>query len=99
MGDLDPKPAYQRSSPCRFPMPNDAEVYRLVNSLTLREFQVMELAMDGLSNREIGDNLSISPRTVEIHRTLARKKMGDVRTAQAICILQRYFVSIENANV
>ena len=97
MDELDLKPAYRRSSSHRFAMPDEEEVYGLVNSLTLREFQVLELVMDGLSNREIGDKLSISPRTVEIHRSKALIKMGGISTANAICIFQRYFAGIENA--
>ena len=89
MDELDLKPAYRRSSSHRFAMPDEEEVYGLVNSLTLREFQVLELVMDGLSNREIGDKLSISPRTVEIHRSKALIKMGGISTAKGLYALNK----------
>jgi DNA-binding NarL/FixJ family response regulator len=40
----------------------------------------------GLSNRLIGERLSISPRTVEIHRANMLNKMGASHTSEAIRI-------------
>lgn len=45
-------------------------------SLTGREREVMELAIEGLSNKEIARKLSISHRTVEIHKARVMKKAG-----------------------
>ncbi|NJN65243.1 MAG: response regulator transcription factor [Chloroflexaceae bacterium] len=44
--------------------------------LTSRERQVIQLAAQGASNAEIGYRLSISPRTVETHRTNIMRKLG-----------------------
>ena len=44
--------------------------------LTLREQSVAQLAIVGLSNREIGERLSISVRTVECHMTSILRRMG-----------------------
>jgi DNA-binding CsgD family transcriptional regulator/Tfp pilus assembly protein PilF len=44
--------------------------------LTLREQSVAQLAIVGLSNREIGERLSISARTVECHMTSILRRMG-----------------------
>jgi DNA-binding CsgD family transcriptional regulator len=44
--------------------------------LTRRETQVAELAANGLSNREIGDRLSLSDRTVEHHLSAVFAKVG-----------------------
>jgi len=44
--------------------------------LTAREREVLQLAAQGPSNPEIGDRLSISPRTAETHRTNLMRKLG-----------------------
>jgi two-component system response regulator FixJ len=50
-------------------------VLRRVESLTARERQVLDLIMDGASNKVIASALSISPRTVEIYRANVMSKM------------------------
>ncbi|WP_272497600.1 helix-turn-helix transcriptional regulator [Actinomadura terrae] len=47
-----------------------------VGSLTPQELQVVRLAADGLSNREIGARLFLSPRTVGYHLYKAYPKLG-----------------------
>ncbi len=49
------------------------------NHLTERERQVLQLIMDGHSNKEIGAELGISPKTVSVHRTNVMAKL-DVQT-------------------
>lgn len=44
-------------------------------TLTPREREVLHLAAEGLSNREIGERLSISHRTVETHRSNMMHKL------------------------
>ena len=46
------------------------------NSLSDRQRDTMQLLIRGLSNKEIGQQLGISPRTVEIHRTWVMTKMS-----------------------
>lgn len=46
------------------------------DSLTPREHEVFQLAAEGLSNPQIGERLSLSPRTVEMHRGNLMKKLG-----------------------
>ena len=43
--------------------------------LTKRERQILELAVSGLSNKEIAEKLDISKRTIEVHRFNLMKKM------------------------
>jgi two-component system response regulator FixJ len=50
-------------------------VLRRIESLTTRERQVLDLIMDGASNKVIASSLSISPRTVEIYRANVMSKM------------------------
>lgn len=46
-----------------------------LESLTNREREVMLLVAEGLTNREIGERLAISPRTVETHRERVMTKL------------------------
>ncbi|GAB3677881.1 hypothetical protein GCM10028792_18790 [Salinisphaera aquimarina] len=47
----------------------------LVETLTFREKQVFTLIVEGLCNRQIGDALNISHRTVETHRERVMQKL------------------------
>jgi len=47
--------------------------------LTNREREVLHLAADSLTNTEIAERLSISPRTAETHRANLMRKLG-IRT-------------------
>jgi DNA-binding NarL/FixJ family response regulator len=44
--------------------------------LTPQQRQIVRLARDGLTNREIGDRLSLSPRTVGSHLYRSFPKLG-----------------------
>lgn len=57
-----------------------------IQGLTRREHQVLDGITAGLSNREIGERLVISPRTVEIHRSNMLSKVGASHTSEAIRI-------------
>lgn len=46
-----------------------------IASLTEREIEILKLIADGLSNKEIGETLFISHRTVDTHRTNLMKKL------------------------
>ena len=50
-------------------------VVRRIESLTARERQVLDLIMEGASNKVVASTLSISPRTVEIYRANVMSKM------------------------
>jgi DNA-binding NarL/FixJ family response regulator len=44
--------------------------------LTSREIQIIKMIAEGLSNKEIGIILNVSPRTVDTHRTNLMKKLN-----------------------
>lgn len=73
---------------------HDQEAVKLaarVNELSERQRQVMDLAVKGLSNKEIALTLKISPRTVETYRAWVMEKTG----ARNIADLVRIAVRIE----
>lgn len=51
------------------------EAERRVESLTLRERQIVELVLKDLSTQEIAEALKLSRRTIECHRQVAYKKL------------------------
>jgi two-component system response regulator FixJ len=57
--------------------------------LSTRQRQVMELAAAGLSNKEIGTKLNISPRTVENHRAWVMARIGARNVAELVRVAMR----------
>ena len=56
----------------------------IVESLSNRETEVMKLISEGKTNIEIGEILSISPRTVETHRAHILEKLKLKGTADIV---------------
>lgn len=59
-----------------------AEVLACWSELSRRELDVAKLVMNGLANREIAEQLGISIKTVEIHRSRVMSKMQVKRLAE-----------------
>lgn len=72
------------------------ELLRRLDTLTPREQDVLRWVVEGLSNREIAEVLSLSRKTVEVHRAKVMQKMEAdtlsqlIRMAMAIGILKVY---------
>lgn len=64
-----------------------ASARRKVASLSHREGEVLDMLARGLSNKEMARELSISPRTIEIHRMKMMAKLGAKSSADAIRII------------
>ncbi len=62
------------------------EVIELITSLTGREREVLDGLVAGHSNKIIGRNLDISPRTVEIYRANVMKKMRATSLSELVRI-------------
>jgi DNA-binding NarL/FixJ family response regulator len=60
------------SEPAKSPEQNAMEA----QTLTLREIEVLQLLAKGCTNRQIAEQLSLSPRTVEGHRANIAGKLG-----------------------
>jgi FixJ family two-component response regulator len=63
------------------------EASALVAALTRREREVAQAVADGFSSREIAARLSLSVRTVEMHRARAMKALGVKGTAEMIALV------------
>ncbi len=63
-----------------------AELLRRCAGLSERQQQVMNLAVLGRTNKEIGAELGISPRTVEIYRARVMERMGAETLADLVRI-------------
>jgi FixJ family two-component response regulator len=53
-------------------------------ALTPRECEVLELIVAGKANKVIADQLAISPKTVEVHRSRVMEKMGMRSVAELV---------------
>lgn len=59
-------------------------INQLLALLSPREREVLDLLIDGLSSREIGVELGISKKTVEVHRCHIREKLGIGSVAELV---------------
>jgi FixJ family two-component response regulator len=61
-----------------------ARARALVEALSPRELEVLSLVVLGNANKEIAEDLGISPRTVEIHRSNMMRKLNARSTSDAV---------------
>jgi two-component system response regulator FixJ len=62
------------------------EIAELMKSLTARERDVLDGLVAGRSNKDIGRDLDISPRTVEVYRANLMKKMQATSLSELVRI-------------
>jgi DNA-binding NarL/FixJ family response regulator len=67
-----------------------AAPYLPVDHLSDRELEVFQLIGRGRNNAAIGDELHISHKTVEAHRTRIREKLGIASAAELIAVAARW---------
>ena len=63
---------------------------RQLAKLTERETQVVDLVLQGLSNKQIAFKLSVSPQAIDARRSNAMKKLRVDSIAQLITVVLRY---------
>lgn len=69
------------------PSPNDAPAAvtkRRPEDLTPRELEILRLIWDGYTNRSIAEQLNISMKTADTHRSNMMKKLRVCNTAQLL---------------
>lgn len=79
---LSPEVQSRRSSAAELDALAEARI--MLKSLTPRELQVTRCIVNELSNREIAEELSISVKTVELHRSRSMRKLQAKNAAQLI---------------
>jgi FixJ family two-component response regulator len=67
----------------------EAHARKRTDRLSIRERQVMECMMLGLSNKEIGRALGVSHRTVEMHRSRLHRRLGAGSLAELLALAWR----------
>ncbi len=73
----------------RVPLPGGPRRHESVASLTDREEEVLALVAEGLSNRQIGERLYISTKTVSVHVSNVLAKLGVSGRAEAVDVAHR----------
>jgi FixJ family two-component response regulator len=61
----------------------------LLQGLTRRESEVMELVATGLLNKQVGGELGMAEKTVKTHRAHMMQKLGITSVAELMVVLQR----------
>ena len=61
-----------------------AEARRSLDSLTPREFEVMQLVVTGMLNKQIAGELGTAEKTIKVHRGRVMKKLGIVSVADLV---------------
>jgi FixJ family two-component response regulator len=65
------------------------EARRLLDLLTPREFEVMQLVVTGMLNKQVGAELGATERTIKAHRGRVMRKLGVVSVADLVRLVQR----------
>ena len=68
----------------RHPLPVLDEAEQVVDSLTERERQVLQLTAQGLANKQIASSLEISENTVKFHLSSLYAKLGVTSRTEAV---------------
>lgn len=66
------------------------EVQQVMSLLTEREKEIMYKVVEGKSSRQIGDELKISSKTIEVHRARIMKKMGVNTVVELVRLVLEY---------
>ena len=61
----------------------------LLQRLTRREYEVMQLVATGLLNKQIGGELGMAEKTVKTHRAHMMQKLGITSVAELMIVLQK----------
>jgi FixJ family two-component response regulator len=69
------------------------EARQLLDLLTPREFEVMQLVITGMLNKQIAGELGTAEKTVKVHRGRVMQKLGVTSVAELVRLVQRACVA------
>ena len=81
--------ALHRSAEQRSRAAERNEARRLLDLLTPREFEVMQLVIRGMLNKQVGGELGVAEKTVKVHRGRLMQKLGVVSVAELVQLVQK----------
>lgn len=81
--------ALSRSSDQRRRASEKNDARRLLDLLTPREFEVMQLVITGMLNKQIGGELGMAEKTVKVHRGRVMQKLGVTSVAELVRLVQK----------
>jgi len=61
----------------------------LIERLTPREYEVMQLVATGMLNKQVGGELGMAEKTVKTHRAHVMQKLGITSVAELMMVLQK----------
>ena len=64
------------------------EARRLLDLLTPREFEVMQLVVTGMLNKQIAAELGTAEKTIKVHRGRVMKKLGVASVAELVRLVE-----------
>jgi len=65
-----------------------AAARHLLDLLTPREFEVMQLVVTGMLNKQIANKLGTAEKTIKVHRGRVMKKLGIVSVAELVRLVE-----------
>ena len=68
------------------------EARRLLDLLTPREFEVMQLVITGMLNKQVAAELGVEEKTVKVHRGRVMQKLGVNSVAELVRLVEKAMV-------
>src|SRR5215467_571108 len=80
--------ALDRSAKQRARAAERSEARRLLDLLTPREFEVMQLVVTGMLNKQVASELGTAEKTIKVHRGRVMKKLGIASVAELVRLVE-----------
>jgi RNA polymerase sigma factor (sigma-70 family) len=81
--------ALTRSREARSAQAEQADLQHRVDTLTAREREVLDLVVTGMLNKQIGDRLGVTEKTIKVHRGRVMQKMAAESVTDLVRMLHR----------